>query len=199
MEVKSGSIEEKIIIASFQIIEKEGISGATTKKIATQAEVSEVTLFRKFKNKQNIIEVAKEYFYNHLIEKLNEIFEFTPEISVEEYLTDCFYELVNLTDTELNIFKIGMEEVRNIPSENKLFLKISETIMEKLKNFFTLKIQRNEMRKINPDIMALTIFGILFESIILWKVYGKTPKYPLDKYIEDFLDIFLNGTKSDIQ
>ncbi len=199
MEVKSGSIEEKIIIASFQIMEKEGISGATTKKIATQAKVSEVTLFRKFKNKQNLIEMAKEYFYNHLIEKLNEIFEFTPEISAEEYLTDCFYELVNLTDTELNIFKIGMEEVRNIPSENKLFLKISETIMEKLKNFFTLKIQRNEMRKINPDILALTIFGILFESIILWKVYGKTPKYPLDKYIKDFLDIFLNGTKSDIQ
>ncbi|MBQ8017346.1 MAG: TetR/AcrR family transcriptional regulator [Methanobrevibacter sp.] len=199
MEVKSGSIEERIINASFHILEKEGISGATTKKIATQAEVSEVTLFRKFENKQKLIEAAKDYYCNNLISKLEEIFESTPETSVEEYLTSCFYKVANLTDYELNIIKVGLEEVRNIPTENKVFLRISETIILKLKNFFSLKIQQNEIRKINPEILALNMFSILFESIILWKVYGKTPQYPIDKYIEDFLDIILNGIKSDIK
>ena len=42
MEVKSGSIEEKIIHASFEILEKEGKSKVTTKKIAQTANVSEV-------------------------------------------------------------------------------------------------------------------------------------------------------------
>ena len=195
MEVKSGSIEERIINASFQILQKEGKSKTTTKKIAEYANVSEVTLFRKFKNKEKLLKVAKEYYCNTLIEKLDKIFEYTPEIAVDEYLINSFYNLVNLTEQELNIIKVGLEEVREISQENNLFLKIAESILEKLSEFFTLKMKRKEIRNVNPDILALNIFSILFESIILWKVYGKTPQYDIDKYINDFLDITLNGIK----
>jgi len=197
MEVKNGSVEERIINASFHILEKEGFSGATTKKIAKKAGVSEVTLFRKFENKETLINIAKEQYSNNFIEKIEDIFQYRHEISVEEYLTNCFNEIVNLTDNELTILKVGMEEVRDIPADKKVFLKISETIIGKLSEFFSLKIKQNEIRNINPDILALNMFSILFESIILWKVYGKQHKYSIDKYTEDFLDIILNGIKSD--
>lgn len=199
MEVDIRSTEERIINASFQILEKEGIAGTTTKKIAQQANVSEVTLFRKFKTKQKLIEEVKKYYCNNLINKLNEIFEFTSEISVENYLISCFNKVVNLTNHELNIIKMGIEEVRGIPIEDKLLLKIAETITQKLTDFFKLKIKQKEIRKVNPEILALNIFSILFESIILWKVYGKPLKYSVNKYTEDFLDIILNGIKSDTQ
>jgi len=197
MEVKNGSVEEKIINASFHILEKEGFSGATTKKIANQAGVSEVTLFRKFKNKEKLINIAKEHYSERFIEKLSEIFDYTPEMEVEEYLTRSFERTVNLTDKEMTILKVGIEEVRDIPSEKKVFLRISETIINKLSEFFSLKIRQNEIRDINPDILALNMFSILFESMILWKIYGKKPKYSIEKYTEDFLDIILNGIKSD--
>lgn len=197
MEVKNGSVEEKIINASFHILEKEGFSGATTKKIANQAGVSEVTLFRKFESKEKLISIAKEHYSDRFIEKLNQIFDYTPEMSTEEYLTQSFNRTVNLTDNEMTILKVGMEEVRDIPTDKKVFLRISETIIRKLNEFFSLKIKQKEIREINPDILALNMFSILFESIILWKVYGKQPKYKIEKYIEDFLDIILNGIKSD--
>ena len=197
MEVKNGSVEEKIINASFHILEKEGFSGATTKKIANQAGVSEVTLFRKFESKEKLISIAKEHYRDRFIEKLNQIFDYTPEMSTEEYLTQSFNRTVNLTDNEMTILKVGMEEVRDIPTDKKVFLRISETIIRKLSKFFSLKIKQKEIREINPDILALNMFSILFESIILWKVYGKQPKYKIEKYTEDFLDIILNGIKSD--
>nr|WP_294999613.1 TetR/AcrR family transcriptional regulator [uncultured Methanobrevibacter sp.] len=197
MEVKNGSVEERIINASFHILEKEGFSGATTKKIAEKAGVSEVTLFRKFESKEKLISIAKEHYSTDFIEKLTEIFQYTPEISVEEYLTQCFNKLVNLTDNELTILKVGMEEVRDIPTDKKVFLRISETIIDELTKFFSLKIEQKELREINPSILALNMFSIMFESIILWKVYGKQPKYNIDRYTEDFLDIILNGIKSD--
>ena len=197
MEVKNGSVEERIINASFHILEKEGFSGATTKKIAEKAGVSEVTLFRKFESKEKLISIAKEHYITDFIEKLTEIFQYTPEISVEEYLTQCFNKLVNLTDNELTILKVGMEEVRDIPTDKKVFLRISETIIDELTKFFSLKIEQKELREINPSILALNMFSIMFESIILWKVYGKQPKYNIDRYTEDFLDIILNGIKSD--
>ena len=195
MEVKNGSIEERILEASFHVLEKEGKSKTTTRKIAKYANVSEVTLFRKFKNKKTLLKMTKEYYSTYLIEKLNEIFEYENDTKIEDYLKRVFYDLVNLTETELNIIKIGIEEVRNITGENNLFLKITETTLEKLSEFFTIKIARNEIRDLNPDILSLNIFSILFESIILWKVYKKSLQYEIDKYISDFLDIFLNGIK----
>ena len=198
MEVITGSIEERIIHASFDILEKEGMNGATTKKIAQQANVSEVTLFRKFKNKQNLIETAKKYYYTNLLQKLEKIFDYEKDMEIEIYLKTCLDKTINLTENELNLIKIGMEEVRNIPIEDKIFPKINETITNKLTEFFTIKIKQNEIKNINPEILSLSIFSIIFEAMLLWKVYGKTPKYSIHKYSEDFLDIILNGIKSDV-
>ena len=52
--------EEKIIRATFNIVQKEGVQKATTKKIAAEAGVNEVTIFRKFENKKNLIESTKD-------------------------------------------------------------------------------------------------------------------------------------------
>ena len=48
MESQTQNTEEKIIEASFRVIERNGISGTTTRQIADEAGLSEVTLFRKF-------------------------------------------------------------------------------------------------------------------------------------------------------
>lgn len=127
MEVKAGSVEERIINASFDVLEKEGYSGATTKKIAKKANINEVTLFRKFKSKHRLMEIVKEYYSDYLINQLEEIFQFNDEISFEEYSKNCFYKIVNLSDNELNIIKIGLEEVRN-PGDEQLFSKTSDMI-----------------------------------------------------------------------
>ena len=44
----------------------------------------------------------------------------------------------------------------------------------------------------NPD-LALNVFRIIFESIILWKIYDKKHYYFIGYYVDDFLDIFING------
>jgi len=53
---------KKIINATFNILQKEGIQKATTKKIAAEAGVIEVTIFRNFKNKKNLIEITKDHY-----------------------------------------------------------------------------------------------------------------------------------------
>ena len=49
---ESESTEEKIIAATFDILQRDGLQKATTKRIASEAGVNEVTIFRKFKNKK---------------------------------------------------------------------------------------------------------------------------------------------------
>ena len=50
MNIEKNSTNEKIVEATFEILREEGVSKATTKKIAAKAEVNEVTIFRNFKN-----------------------------------------------------------------------------------------------------------------------------------------------------
>ena len=77
MTIELDPTEEKIVSATFNILRKDGMSKATTKKISAEAGVNEVTIFRKFENKKNLINITKEYYADKFIAKLEEIFDFT--------------------------------------------------------------------------------------------------------------------------
>ena len=48
--------DEEILKTAMKIIVREGYDGATTKLIADEAGINEVTLFRKFHSKENILQ-----------------------------------------------------------------------------------------------------------------------------------------------
>ena len=195
MEFLSGSTEEKIINATFNLFKRGDISSITTKSIANEAGVNEVTLFRKFKTKDNILESTKKYYLDYFIESLNEIFDFDDEISIEEYLKVTFYEVVNFSDTELNMIKVAFQ---TLSIDSSVLMKISDTIILKLKDFFILQLEKGTIKEINPDILALNVYSIMFESIILWKIYDKTPNLPIDDYVNNFLDLLMHCIKKEV-
>lgn len=55
LKTKKVSTKARILNATLQLIWKYGITNTTTKRIAEAAGVNEVTIFRKFKNKGNLI------------------------------------------------------------------------------------------------------------------------------------------------
>ena len=69
------STDLKIIKATFSILQSEVFTKATTKKIASEAGVNEVTIFGNFQNKNNV-ELTKNYYLEVFINQLEEIFEF---------------------------------------------------------------------------------------------------------------------------
>ena len=50
-----------------------------------------------------------------------EIFDFTDDVEIGDYLHDNFQELSNLSEKDSSILKIAMEEVHEIP-EKKLLI-----------------------------------------------------------------------------
>ena len=47
--------EQRILNAALKVFASEGYIGATTRRIAKEANVAEVTLFRKFRSKENLL------------------------------------------------------------------------------------------------------------------------------------------------
>ena len=187
------STDEKIIKAAFEILQEEGFVKATTKKIAAKAGVNEVTIFRNFKNKNNLVEVTKDYYLQLLIGKLEEIFQFEEEEGIEEYLKISFFGILNLSDEDFSILRVAMEEVREDPDNKILISDITDVILNNLEEFFKLKMEKGIIREVNPKSLAIMCFGMLFQSVILWKIYNHNLDFETNYYADDLIDIMFKG------
>ncbi len=193
MNVEEDVTGKKIIAATFKLLQEEGVQKTTTKKIAVEAGVNEVTVFRKFGNKKALIEATKEYYLKELTDKFREIFAFTGDEEIDEYLKINFYGLLVLSDDDFSIIKVAMEEVRDVPDRQLLMVQIIGTIVDKLEEFFKLQIEKGKIREVNPRSLALLTFSILFQSVILSKIYENNAPLQSEFYADDFLDILFNG------
>lgn len=195
MNIQTESTEDKIISATFRLIRKDGIDKVTTKKIAAEAGVNEVTIFRKFNNKQNLVDITKDYYMELFLNKMEEIFGFDEDISIEQYLKDNFFGLLNISDEEFSVLKVAMEEGGEISDRKRLISQINDVILDNIEEFFKLQIQKGEIKDINPRALSIMCFGVTFQSIVLWKVYNKTPSVETEQYFHEYLNIIFNGIK----
>lgn len=193
MEIGLDKTEQKIVDATIFLLDKEGMNGTTTKKIAKKAEVSEVTVFRKFKSKDNLLKIAKIYYSDYFLEKISDIFTNYEDTDLESLLKNTWWKLVNFLDNNMDIIKIALDELMSSPEEEKMFSKFSDEVLKNLTNIFQEQIDKGKIRKINPSAAALTVFSVIVEGIIFWKFESKVSNDDTNKYLDDFLDIFING------
>lgn len=187
--------EEKIITATFNIIQKEGVQKATTKKIAAEAGVNEVTIFRKFENKKNLIEATKDYYMAKLLSKLEETFDFDEDDSIEEYLKNCFHGILDFSQEDISIIRVAMQEINGESDKKLLISRITDTIINKMEEFFKLQLEKGEIKNVNSKAISVMCFSIIFQSTILWQIYGNNEDMDSDIFADDYLDIIFNGIK----
>lgn len=193
MVAELDNTEKKIVDATFKILQKESVEKTTTKKIASEAGVNEVTIFRKFKHKDSLIELTKEYYMDILLNKLEEIFAFEGDEEIGEYLNNNFMGFLNLPEENLSIIKIAMEEVRDIPEKKLIISNITDTIIGKLEEFFKLQKEKGNIRDVDTKVLSVMCYSMTFQAIVLWKVYDGITEEEAIEYGKSYLDMLLNG------
>lgn len=195
MEAELDQTEEKIITAAFKILQQEGFAKATTKKIASEAGVNEVTIFRRFESKKNLIEVTKEYYIQALLDKLETIFDYDENDEIEQYLENNFVRMLRLSDSDFSIIKVAMEEVSDISEKKLLISRITETIIGKSEQYFNIQIEKGNIRNVDARTLSIMCFSITFQSLVLWKINNRSPDEETQQYAKSLLDIMYNGIK----
>jgi len=185
--------EDKILDSTIKLLDQVGWKGATTKRIADEAGVNEVTVFRKFKNKETLLKAAKERSANTFLKELDTLFDIDDNCDVDVYLMTIWRNASKIIDKQINLIRISMEEVRGVPLEEKVLPKITEMISHHLVEYFQKQIKRGLIRRIDPEVAALTIFSVVFQLNIVWKIYDQKKKKEQEQYMKNFLEIFLNG------
>ncbi len=187
--------EEKIITATFNIVQREGVQKATTKKIAAEAGVNEVTIFRKFENKKNLIEATKDYYMSKLLSRLEETFDYDEDESIEDYLKHCFHGILDFSQEDISIIRVAMQEIKGETDKKLLISHITDTIINKMGEFFKLQLEKVVIKNVNSKAISVMCFSIIFQSTILWQIYGNNADIDSDIFADDYLDIIFNGIK----
>lgn len=195
MKIELDATEEKLVSATFNIIRREGFKGATTKKIANEAGVNEVTVFRKFKNKNNLLEITKDYYIQKFIEKIENVFDFTGDEEIVEYLEKNFNELLNLSDEDFSIIKVAMEEVGEISDKKHLISQITDAILDKFEAYFKLQIEKGTIRDVDARVLGTLCYSMTFQSIVLLRVYNHVTDVEKENFGKNYIDILFNGIK----
>ncbi len=191
---KNENTEEKIISATFKILQEEGVQKATTKKIAAEAGVNEVTIFRKFENKKNLVQVTKDYYMQALIDKLEKTFSFEEDDEIDEYMNRCFYGVLEYTREDFSIIQVAMQEVQDTPDRKLLMSQITDAVLFKLEDFFKLKAEKGIIKELHPVAPAVLFYSIIFQSVILWQIYGNTREIDSrEQFREDLLELIYHG------
>ncbi|SDJ17011.1 transcriptional regulator, TetR family [Alteribacillus bidgolensis] len=163
MNVGNGKLNtsDKILLVAIDLMAEKGFKTVTTKEIATAAGISEMTLYRHFGSKKNLLEQGIDRF--HYTWEMQKLFK---EKLVWDLQTDLL--LISKTYHEVmsrngKMFLITLKERHNLPGIQKKMKNYPQQLKEMLTDYFTRMQVRGKMIPTNPETQAMSF---------IWMNYG---------------------------
>nr|WP_210364765.1 helix-turn-helix domain-containing protein [Bacillus sp. REN3] len=151
---------EQIINAAVKVFIKKGLQ-ATTQEIAREADVAEVTLFRKFATKQNLFvtvikNALEKQFDSHL-------FKLAEEKDTEEFLVKIIENRLEILSKNSALIKMLVSEslMGNLPDEVNLPNMIFSSIEKGLSRHF-----QATGKTADTELLARQLSGIFLSQVV---------------------------------
>jgi len=183
---------QRILDAAIRVFGRDGVSGATTREIARVAEVNEVTLFRYFKNKnellrQVVLQSAKRYeqvFADASLETVDDLRR-TVWSYAETYAQ-------KLRDNEDLVRTFMGEMKRHLKLCRRLFVESAKPVREKFIAYLEAAQKAHLVRKdLDPTIAADALTGMLMGGALRRPLTESA--YSSRRYVETCVELFLKG------
>jgi AcrR family transcriptional regulator len=186
---------KKILDAALKLFSQKGYLGATTKEIATEAGVAEVTLFRYFPSKETLFEeVINTYSF---LPKLKEVIKKIEGKPYHEALTTIAYNFLELLEFNKDLIRIMHSEMQRYPEQiKKIHNNVVESTLRLLSQYFEPLQEQGILRKFNTELAARAFLGMFFSYFYVKELKGSEifKKEDVNQVVEAFIDLFVNGT-----
>lgn len=151
---------QRIIDATMSLIRDNGYVATTTKDIARAAGVNECTLFRKFKNKKDIVltGVAQEKWRGNV----------TPEIfqnitwELQHDLTMFMNEYMERMTPDFVKLSIGLRAPQLYEDTASFIMKVPQSFLSSLVEYFQKMEELGKLPHMDFECLAMTIFSSTF-------------------------------------
>ncbi|WP_163651806.1 TetR/AcrR family transcriptional regulator [Listeria sp. PSOL-1] len=166
---------ETIMNATLKMIAKNGIKGSTTRQLAEAAEINEATIFKKFKNKENLIHLTLEMQADMIKQEIEQFFN-RPFCEVDYFLKQTYQFIASLYEKYRDFMMVSLKEVG---SRDMAF--IDPSVVEYLHDKVRKKVQQlfgKEESSISESISLVLNSVILFIMVEKVKadLYGRKSK-----------------------
>ncbi len=196
--MKQVKTKEKLLKATLKLISEKGYLGATTREIAQEAGVTELTLFRHFGSKEKLFEeLLNSYTF---LPMLRDLLPELDGLAYEDALRLIAIRFLLSLKERKSMVKIMYSEVTIYPEKvRRVYNKFVEEIRATLASYFETLQKRGILRRISPEMAAMVFHGMIFSYFRAEEIMRERgiSKNKMEKNIDEFIDIFIHGTVRD--
>lgn len=194
--MKIADTKERLLAAAMKLVSEKGFLGATTREMAQEAGVTELTLFRHFGSKQKLFEeLLGRYTF---LPALKELLPQLDALPCEEALITVATKFLLSLKERKPMVKIMLSEMNLYPEKiRKVYNDTIDGIRSTLALYFAALRDKGVLRSVSPEAAARMFLGMLisyFRSEEIMRGKDITKNNRMERDVRDFVDIFLHGT-----
>lgn len=183
---------QKIIDAAMILVRDRGYVATTTKEIARAAGVNECTLFRKFKNKKDIVlqgvsqaqwraGVTQDIFKQVTWDLQTDV-----EMFMRAYMDRMTPDFVNLS--------IGLRAPQLYEETSPMIMKVPQAFLTSFTDYLKQMYEREKIAQADFEALSLTVFSATFGYTFLSASFGdRLSQVEKEDYIKLSAQMFIKG------
>ncbi len=184
--------KDSLIITTIDIIDDLGIQGLSTREIAKREGISEATLFRHYKNKNDLLIAVLDY-YARFDEDLSQsvMLKKLDSYSSVQYIirtTVEYYENYPAITSLTQLFDVLRYDEHLTNKVNKI---LNNRLFYIKKIIDDAKVNNELSEDINTDDLVDLIFGIVLETCLKWRMNDRS--FSLTEKTMSTLDLILRA------
>lgn len=193
---KSEDTKNRIIQSAIKLISQNGYAATTTAQIAKDAGISEATLFKYFKDKENLLHKVVSVALTQILDSvalspLKENIKKNKDLKASEFLRSIINERLEMLDRNIDLFKIILIEINyNDSLKNEVIKNMVPKTCEAKGLIEWILIRKGniskEMAKGISRMMIGTLLTFLFQKYILGI---ETTSDEIEEEIENVLNV----------
>jgi len=182
----------RILSAAAQVFAAQGYARATTRALAAAAGVNEVTLFRRFGNKQGLFAAVIDRFAAPAMTAEMEA-QLSGDLRLD--LGMMARALAGLMVQREGAVRMMLCESAHFPELREVLVKNPRQLRQMLASYLKQRMEDGQVRPMHAEATAQAFWGMFFAYGISLGILDESlsPAIDLDELVDHFVDIFVNG------
>ncbi len=184
----------RLIQAATDVFARDGLHGATTREIARVAAVNEVTLFRHFANKEQLL--AEVVLYSEALQSafLNQHSEWTGDLRTD--LTQFAHTYNQMLEDNEPLIRTFIGEAHRRPNASRHVLyEAAQALRGRLLAYLQALQEKGRIRQsVDLGIAIDQLTGMLLSGLL--RRCMRTHEYSQEQYLDSCVELFLCGIQT---
>jgi len=194
MDIEVMDTNEKILEATIEIIKKKGLKAATTRAIATNAGVNEVTIFRNFGNKKGIIKaLIEKCSYEPAFSKMLKE-RVVWDLEQDLYMLAKLYHQIANKNHDLVVIMISLMGTGHFPELQEEIVYIPRQLKADLHNYFSVMKEKGKIIDTNIEAQVMAFLGANMGLFLTRSFFGtQLTDLTEDDFLQNSIQVFVRG------